>query len=195
MKYRTIVVDPPWDYSKTTFRSGAGHGAKYANRPLPYPSMSLDELKALPVGALAEDDAALFLWTTSRYLPQAFDVVKAWGFRYVQMLVWAKPGPMPMVMPFAPPATEFLLGCKKGNPPRKGAFPSSCLVLPQGRHSAKPEAFLDHSEDVGHPPYLEMFARRQRLGWDTWGNECFVADGLLLTEGARERVENERPGC
>src|SRR3990167_3525036 len=142
MKYRTIVIDPPWDYSDTTFRSGAGHGEKYANRPLPYDVMSYADLEALPVGDIADDDAVLFLWTTSRYMPDAFPLVKAWGFSYVQMLVWVKPGPMPLAMPFAPPATEFLLGCKRGRPPRRGMFPSSALVIPQGLHSVKPEAFL-----------------------------------------------------
>src|SRR3990167_7921790 len=68
LKYRTIVVDPPWDYTGTTFREGAGHGKKYANRELPYPSMTLAEIAALPVADWAADDAVLFLWTTSRYL-------------------------------------------------------------------------------------------------------------------------------
>lgn len=173
MRYRTIVADPPWDYRDTSFRSGAGHGTKYANRAIPYDCLSVDDIAALPVADLAEDDALLFLWTTSRYLPKSFGVVEAWGFRYVQMLVWVKPGPMPMAMPFAPPATEFLLGCKRGAPPvTVRSFPSSALVIPQGVHSAKPESFLDHIEAIGEPPYLEMFARRQRLGWDTWGNEA-----------------------
>lgn len=180
MKYRTIVADPPWDYTGTTFREGAGHGAKYANKPLPYGSMSIADIAALRVSEAAQDDALLFLWTTSRYLPDSFKVVEAWGFKYVQMLVWVKPGPMPLAMPFAPPATEFLLGCKRGHPPRRGMFPSSALVIPQAAHSEKPEAFLDYIESVGEPPYLEMFARRQRFGWATWGNECFVAEGLAL---------------
>lgn len=184
MRYRTIVVDPPWDYSDTTFREGAGHGQKYANRPLPYDCMSLEEIKALPIDVWADSDAMLFLWTTSRYLPQAFSVVESWGFRYVQMLVWVKPGPMPMAMPFAPPATEFLLGCKRGHPERRGKFPSSAIIAPQGHHSEKPECFLDHIEAVGHPPYLELFARRQRLGWATWGAEAFTAPGLPEPERA-----------
>jgi N6-adenosine-specific RNA methylase IME4 len=184
MKYRTIVADPPWDYSDTSFREGAGHGQKYSNKPLPYAVMTLADIAALPVRDLAAEDALLFLWTTSRYLPDSFQVVEAWGFRYVQMLVWVKPGPMPLAMPFAPPATEFLLGCKRGKPSRKGAFPSSAVTVPQGRHSEKPEAFIDYIESVGEPPYLELFARRQRLGWHTWGNECFVSDGLPLPEAS-----------
>jgi N6-adenosine-specific RNA methylase IME4 len=172
MKYRTIVADPPWDYTGTTFRQGAGHGAKYKNRPLPYGSMTTAEIAALPVSEISEDDATLFLWTTSRYLPKSFAVVEAWGFRYVQMLVWVKPGPTPMCFPFAPPATEFLLGCKRGRPARMGGFPSSAIIAPQEEHSRKPELFLDYIEQVSPGPYLELFARRNRLGWDTWGNEC-----------------------
>ena len=183
MKYRTIVADPPWDFGKQTFRTGRGHGHKYGNRPLPYSSMTLAEVAALPVSSCAEDDACLFLWATSRHLPQSFSVVEAWGFKYVQMLVWVKPDPMPMVMPFAPPATEFLLGCKRGKVPRQGAFPSSAIVASQGGgHSAKPPVFLDYIEQVSPGPYLELFARRQRLGWDTWGNEC-RCDVEMVTHG------------
>ncbi len=178
MKYRTIVADPPWDYTGTSFREGAGHAVKYANKPLPYATATVDAIAAMRVEEVADDNALLFLWTTSRYLPRAFDVVEAWGVHYVQMLVWVKPGPMPLAMPFAPPATEFLLGCKRGRPRRIGMFPSSALTIPQGEHSEKPEAFMDYIEAIGEGPRLEMFARRQRFGWDTWGNECFVAPGL-----------------
>ena len=173
VKYRTIVADPPWDFGKQTFRTGAGHGSKkYWNRPLPYEPMTIAEIAALPVGELADDDACLFLWATSRHLPESFSVVEAWGFRYVQMLVWVKIDAMPMAMPFAPPATEFLLACKRGSVPRQGAFPSSAITANQGGvHSAKPPVFMDYLEQVSPGPYLEMFARRNRLGWDTWGNE------------------------
>lgn len=172
-KYRTIVVDPPWDYSDTTFREGAGHGQKYANRPLPYSSMTLDAIHELPILRWADDNAVLFLWTTSRYLPEAFGVVERWGFRYVQMLVWVKPGPMPLAMPFAPPATEFLLGCKRGNPPRREKFPSSAIIASQGKHSEKPDVFMDYIEAAGWPPYLEVFARRHRFNWDVYGDEVY----------------------
>ena len=185
--YRTIVVDPPWDYSDTTFREGSGHGEKYANRSLPYASMTLDAIRSLPIAEWADDDAALFLWTTSRYLPDSFGVVEAWGFRYVQMLVWGKPGPMPLAMPFAPPASEFLLACKRGSPPRRGKFPSSVIIANQGKHSEKPDVFMDHIEVVGWPPYLDVFARRHRMGWDCWGNEVYNEPELLetLDEGQR----------
>ena len=87
VKYRTIVADPPWDFGKQQWRTGAGHGRKYANVSLPYGSMTLAELCNMSVADLAEDDAHLFLWTTSHHMREAFDVVDAWGFRFRQMLV------------------------------------------------------------------------------------------------------------
>ena len=110
MKYRTIVADPPWEYTGTTFRQGAGHGKTYKNRTLPYGCMATAEIAALPVSEMAEDDATLFLWTTSRYLPKSFAVVESWAFRYVQMLVWVKPRPTPMCFPFAPPRDGVSVG-------------------------------------------------------------------------------------
>ena len=190
-KWRTIVVDPPWDYSDTTFREGAGHGEKYANRPLPYGTMTLDDIKALPVDRWADDDAVLFLWATSRYLPDAFRVVEAWGFRYVQMLVWVKPGPMPLAMPFAPPATEFLLGCKRGTPLRREKFPSSAIIASQGKHSEKPDVFMDHIERAGWPPYLDVFARKQRMGWDVAGNEVYSCIPELAAKPAEQEARRE----
>jgi len=175
VKYRTIVADPPWDFGKQQWRTGAGHGRKYANVSLPYGSMTLAELCNMSVADLAEDDAHLFLWTTSHHMREAFDVVDAWGFRFRQMLVWAKANPMPMSMPFAPPASEFVIGCTRGRPRQGPDFPlksSVTFTSTKLRHSEKPDVFMDAFEILGDGPYLELFARRQRLGWDTWGNEC-----------------------
>jgi N6-adenosine-specific RNA methylase IME4 len=175
-RYRTIVADPPWRYEdgfatvshnvKTGIRSNAKRKA------LAYPSMSLDEIKALPVARLAADDAFLFLWTTNRYLQSSFEVVEAWGFKYAQMLVWSKSKNNCLPAAVAPVHAEFLLACKRGKPSRLGTFPSSVIEANRPyEHSAKPEAFLDHIEHVGPEPRLEMFARRARFGWDYWGNE------------------------
>lgn len=174
-EYGTIVADPPWEY-----RDGGPLGADQpggfvdGRREAPYPMMSVAEISALPVSALAAPDAALWLWTTSRYLPDAFSVMASWGFSYRQTLVWGKNNPMP-VGSIAPSAAEFLLYGRCGKPKMRRAWPSSCLVLPRPsgrRHSTKPEAFLDYIEASSPGPYVELFARRNRMGWDTWGNEC-----------------------
>ena len=177
MKYRTIVADPPWHYE--AFATAPAGAPMRHHDPLPYSSMSEEEILALgnDVRALtAPGGAFLFLWTTNRYLPVAFDVMGAWGFRYRQTLTWHKVGcPSPFGGTVAPPHSEFLLvGRRGGNVAMIGErFPSSVIPAPTQRsHSTKPDVFLDLIERVAPGPYLEMFARRQRLGWDTWGNEA-----------------------
>ena len=169
MRYRTIVADPPWDYPEG-FALGPGRGTLEI-RPLPYPPMTLEDIAALPVRDLAAPKSRLFLWTTNRYLADAFDILAEWGFRYRQTLVWHKldanlPGSI------APNSAEFILVGTRGAPGRLATLPSAVIATTRrGGHSAKPEAFLDYFESVSTGPYLELFARRQRLGWDTWGNE------------------------
>jgi site-specific DNA-methyltransferase (adenine-specific) len=172
-KYRTIVADPPWSYDDG-FPQGPAHGVRRATVKLPYPSMSATEVAALPVPEWCERDCWLFLWTTNRYLPDSFSIVEAWGFRYTQTITWRKTGcPSPFVRSVAPQHSEFLLVGRRGHPRRDGSFPTSVIDAPaQSRHSAKPEVFMDYVEAVGEGPRLEMFARRNRLGWDTWGNEA-----------------------
>ena len=173
MKYRTIVADPPWKYDEG-FPQGPAHGNNRSTVDLPYEAMSLEEIKALPVHELAEKAAWLFLWTTNKYLPHAFPIIGAWGFEYRQTITWHKTGcPSPFVTSLAPSHSEFLLIARRGACERTGSFPSSVVDGPaQTRHSAKPELFLDLIERATPGPRLEMFARRQRLGWDTWGNEA-----------------------
>jgi N6-adenosine-specific RNA methylase IME4 len=144
---------------------------------LPYRTMSLDEIRALPVGELADDDAHLYVWTTNRFLEDTFGIVRGWGFRPAQVLVWAKP---PMGVGFGGAFTvtaEFVIFARRGSLPHAARQDSSwwqwSRVYENGHiaHSAKPEAFLDLVEAVSPAPRLEMFARRDRLGWDTWGDE------------------------
>lgn len=135
--------------------------------------MTVAAICELPVASLTAEDARLFLWTTGRYLASAFDVIEAWGFTYRQPLVWHKTGrPTPLPAVVAPNHAEFLLVADRGQPHRLGTLPSSVIAAPRGAHSAKPEVFLDEIERIAEAPRLEMFARRQRLGWDTWGNEA-----------------------
>lgn len=177
-RYRTIVADPPWDYGggfwTTSHNPRTGWRGNPKRTPLPYPSMSVSEIERIPVADWADTDAFLWLWTTNRYLPDAFRVVEAWGFEYRQIITWRKSGDGGGSLPaaVAPIHSEHLLACRRGRPRRTGVLPSSVIDAPRGRqHSAKPETFLDLVESVSPGPYLEMFSRRARLGWDTWGNE------------------------
>lgn len=177
MRYRTIVADPPWHYEGFATMPGSplkwGHATK--REPMPYPSMTLAQIRALPVRDLADEHALLFLWTTNRYLPDAFGVAEAWGFQYRQTLVWHKTGnPSPFGGTVAPNHAEYLIVAARGKPTVSGRLAGSVLAVPKPHmnHSEKPEAFLDHIETLSAGPYVELFARRNRLGWDTWGNEA-----------------------
>jgi hypothetical protein len=147
-RYRTIVADPPWAYAEG-WPVGAGQarargGAAYDARrrtPLPYGSMSLCEIAALPVGAIAEDDAHLYLWTTNRYVFDAKWIAEAWGFNYSQLLVWAKtpmgkgPGGA-----FAQNA-EYVLFCRRGSLAHAEKQDSVWFNWPRtAKHSVKPDA-------------------------------------------------------
>lgn len=176
MKYRTILADPPWPYDE----GWPGWGlSSEERRALPYPSMTLEEIEALPVGGLAEPEGYLFLWTTNRYLEAAYRVARAWTFAPRQVLTWCKepmgegPGGM-----FAT-TTEFILIAQRIGPKSHARgkrtlgnrVPTSWFQWKRGAHSQKPEHLQDIIETVAPGPYLELFARRQRLGWDSWGNE------------------------
>jgi len=169
-QYATIVADPPWDYPEG-FALGPGHG-NLEVRPLPYPSMMVEDICELRVWERAAKDCRLFLWTTNRYLDDAFDVMQAWRFKYRQTLVWHKlDANLPASV--APNSAEFVLVGTRGTPERLGTLPASVIATTRsGGHSAKPEVWLDYFEQVSPGPYLEMFSRRARLGWDTWGDEA-----------------------
>lgn len=170
VKYRTIVADPPWEYEGFV---PSRTGDRFWHRELPYSMMPLEDIADLPVSELSEKDCRLFLWTTNRYLGAAFDIARRWGFEYQQTLVWRKTGnPSPMGGSVAPNGAEYLLVCRRGFPARLNRLASSVIDAPKMTHSQKPEKFLDLIEQVSPGPYLEMFARRQRLGWDTWGDEA-----------------------
>lgn len=173
--YRTIVADPPWPMPGSGPWTGAtGNWGAYVGRTsdIPYPVMTLEAIAALPVRELAAKDAHLYLWTTNRFLEASFDIARGWGFRVGQILTWCK-APMGIGMGGAfTSTTEFILYCRRGSLKTLGRVDSSWWLWKRGPHSAKPEAFLDLVEQVSPGPYLEMFARRNRLGWETWGNEC-----------------------
>ena len=175
-EYATIVADPPWDYPEgfaSTAPTGSDRrkgGVLTVKRELPYPSMSLDEICELDIPAA--DDCRLFLWTTSRWIEDSFTVLRAWDFKYRQTLVWHKPDAF--FGGSVAPNAEFLLVATRGAPPRLGRMPSAVVKYAQRQlaHSQKPECFLDLIEQVSPGPYLEMFSRRARLGWDTYGDQA-----------------------
>jgi len=175
--YKTIVADPPWKYGKWGKASVAPRGSNYAPRDsvMPYNTMSVDEIKALNMGAIAADNCDLYLWTTQKYLPVAFEVLKAWGFKYCQTLTWCKKPKGTGQGGLYCPTTEFCLLGRRGKMPvgKKRLDTTWWEVTRPMRHSKKPEIFQDIMEAQSDGPRMELFARRVRPGWDVWGNEVF----------------------
>lgn len=183
--YRTIVADPPW-----TMPAGGPHTANTdnyftnlwassANKPsdLPYGVMTLAAIKALPVADHAAADAHLYLWVPNAFLADSFDVARAWGFKPSQMLVWCKtPRGLGPGGAYAN-TTEFVLFARRGRLAPITRHPTTWWHFKRpfaGRspvHSRKPDGFQDVIEQVSPGPYLELFARRRRLGWDVWGDQ------------------------
>jgi len=177
--FRCIVADPPWKYGKwgsasdsPTARKKFPNGQWNQDFGMGYGTMTVEEIKALPVAKLAADDCDLYLWTTQKYLPDAFGVLEAWCFRYCQTLTWCKTPRGTGQGGLYCPTTEFLLLGRKGRMPAKKRVDTTWWNVKRTmRHSEKPEHFQDVIETVSDGPRLEMFARRKRPGWASWGNE------------------------
>lgn len=170
-RFPIIYADPPWRYELPAM---GGTNRSIENH---YPTMSLEEICALPVADLAADDALLYLWATAPKLPECLRVIEAWGFEYRTHLVWVKDK---IGMGYhARNQHELLLIAKRGDmpPPRPGEQPSSVIEAPRTEHSAKPPIFAEIIErlypEVGK---IELFCRSPRRGWEAWGNQAEVGD-------------------
>lgn len=174
-RYRTIVADPPWDMPSGGRYAGDARWKSNPRRPsdLPYESMTLGEITAIPVLDLAEPDAHLYLWVPNAYLERAYTLVRAWGFKPSQLLTWAKtPRGLGLGGAFTN-TTEFVLFCRRGSLKATDRCDTTWWhwTRPHNNHSAKPDAFLDIVEQVSPGPYVELFARRARFGWAYWGDQ------------------------
>ena len=172
-RYGCIIADPPWSYSNGGPQGGVdGH----------YQTMSESDLCFMPIPDLLAPDAVLLLWATWPQLPVAVEVLRAWGFEYVTGFPWIK---VDSIQPtlfggvgfvphygvgyWARGATEMVLIGRRGNvsPPDAGFVG---LLSPNAYHSRKPDSLYEYAESLPGP-YLELFARRPRDGWDVFGNE------------------------
>ena len=169
-KYNTIVIDPPWDISMT------GKTALRPNRSksLPYKTMSLDEIKKIPMGKIANQGAHIYCWTTNKMLKDTYDVLESWGVNFHLVLVWTKPSGIAPCFAYKF-ATEFLLLGFFGKPMQK--FKKNCKLnwiqaTPvRNGHSAKPDEFYNLIREMSPEPMIDIFARKPRSGFDVWGDE------------------------
>ena len=191
MRFATIVADPPWPHPDSSRRTKSTKGNwRLGDRSVvPYDRMTIDDICALPISDHAASDAHLYLWTTNGFLRDGYRVVDAWGFKPSTLLTWCK---TPMGLGFGGAftiTTEFVIFARRGRLAPLSRHDSTWFQFkrPQGEnggpaHSHKPEGFLDIVEQVSPGPYLEIFARRARLGWEYAGDESL---GTVKIPGLR----------
>lgn len=169
-----MLADPPWRFQNRTGKVAPEH--KRLGR---YATMSLDEIKALPVSDVTAKNAHLYLWVPNALLPEGIEVMEAWGFRYVSNIVWAKRrkdgGPDGRGVGFYfRNVTELILFGVKGHmrtldPGRRQV---NMIETRKREHSRKPDEQYELIQSCSPGPYLEMFARYPQPHWTAWGNEA-----------------------
>ena len=168
--FGAIVADPPWRF----FNYSAKGEVK--NPVAQYDCMSLSEIKALPVANLAKPDSALVMWATAPMLPQALEVMQAWGFAFKSVGAWAKESKSGKKIAFGTgyvfrSASEFYLVGTIGKPEIKSRSVRNLIWSPIREHSRKPDQIYEDIEALFFGPFLDLFSRQSRPGWTTWGNE------------------------
>lgn len=175
--FGAIEADPPWSF--LTYDRKSSVPTQAAD---PYQTMSLDDLKALPVADVAAADCALFLWTVDAHLAEAMALGAAWGFEFKTIaLIWVKAVPYIGADGFFTPQmgmgywtrkeAEVCLLFTRGKPKRLSKSVRQVLAQPRREHSRKPFEAHQRIEKLVGGPYLEMFGRAPRKGWTVWGNE------------------------
>lgn len=179
-KYGIIYADPPWNY-RVYSKKGLGRSAESH-----YPTMSIEDICALPVGEIAADNCALFMWITFPCLYEGVDVLTAWGFTYKTIaFVWVKQNKKSDSLfwgmgYWTRANVELCILATKGKPKRVSAGVHQVIMSHIEEHSKKPmEARKRIELLMGDVPRIELFAREKSAGWDVWGNEVDCDTELL----------------
>ena len=173
--YRTIYADPPWQFQNRTGKVAPEH--KRLSR---YETMKLDDIKNLPVADLAEEKSHLYLWVPNALLPDGLEVMKAWGFEYKTNIIWEKvrhdgmPDGRGVGFYFRNVTEILLFGIRGGNNRTLDPARSQVNLIRSTKreHSRKPDEIISLIESCSPGPYLELFARGNRSGWDMWGDQA-----------------------
>ena len=172
-RFSTVLIDPPWRFHNRTGKMAPEHRRLHR-----YPTMSFQEIAALPIGQLAREKCHLYLWCPNALLPEALRIMRGWGFVYKTNVVWLKvrkdgrPDGRGVGFYFRN-VTELLLFGVKGSlrtlaPGRRQV---NILITRKQEHSRKPDEIYSLIEGCSPGPFLELFARRRVRGWTQWGDE------------------------
>jgi N6-adenosine-specific RNA methylase IME4 len=172
--FRSILADPRWRFETWSMKG--------QDRAPPYATVPLAAIAALPVASIAAADCSLFLWATWPHLPQALELIGAWGFVYTTCAFsWMKADPYRLFADDKTPTmgmgywtranTEPCLLATRGRPKRLARDVRQGIIAPKREHSRKPDCVYDRIERLVEAPRLELFARAPREGWTSWGDE------------------------
>jgi len=172
-KYDLIVIDPPWPLKKIT------HKERPNQTNMDYPMMKIDEIKSLPIQDISSNNSLCFLWTVQKYLYETKTILENYGFNLLLTMVWEKTYGKSAGMPLFGFRwnAEFILVGYKNKPemwPKRKLIPA-VFQAENIRHSQKPDKFYELIEPLGKNR-IDIFARKERHGWDVWGNE--VGDNI-----------------
>ena len=177
-KYNVIYADPPWRYGDRKCNGAC---------EFHYNTMTLQEIKDLPVARLCEKDCVIFLWATYPMLSEALQVIEAWGFKYKSVaFVWIKqnkksPSLFWGMGYWTRANAELCIIATKGSPKRNSRSVHQVIFSPIEEHSKKPDEARERIVKLmGDVPRIELFARQKAPGWDVWGNEA--PDSIAIPE-------------
>jgi N6-adenosine-specific RNA methylase IME4 len=182
-RYGVIYADPPWSF-KNFSEKGTGR-----NAIAHYKCMEFSDLASMQPQRWAARDCVLLMWATDPLLPKALDLIEAWGFTYKTVgFYWAKTNKRANLGALS--VDDFFTGlgywsranveqcllATRGSPPRLAKDVKRLVIEPRREHSRKPDQIYDRIERLARGPYLELFARQKRRGWDRWGDQVTLFD-------------------
>jgi N6-adenosine-specific RNA methylase IME4 len=169
--YGVILADPPWDWKSWSKKGEKKSASQY------YQVMEQGGLSGLPVASYAAPDCCLFIWVLNSMLDRGLQLVDAWGFTYKTVgFVWIKQNPsghgFHMGLGYhTRQNAELCIIATKGKPKRMSGGVRQIIVSPRREHSRKPDELYGRIEELYPGPYLELFSRTNRKGWDSWGDQ------------------------
>lgn len=172
-KFGTILADPPWKFQNSTGKMAPEHKRLYR-----YETMSNEDIMSMPVKEVALDQSHLYLWVPNALVETGLEVMQAWGFEYKTLLIWYKirkdGGPDRRGVGFYfRNVTEIILFGVRGKlrTGKQGRSQENIILSQKRGHSRKPDEIFPIIEGCSPGPFLELFARQKRAGWEVWGNE------------------------